>query len=185
MVTGKPCLQCGKPLERRWNHELRKAVFCGNQCKFAYQSVHPTNFRGTQQSKNCVHCGKLFFYYASVRPTAQYCCYACKAAEHGSKVSVAKAGKWVGSKRGKVSARKLAKKYLLQRCALCGWKEASCDAHHIIDLRRGGPNHLGNIIILCPNHHRMADEELISQETLLKCWHQTYDELHLDEALLH
>lgn len=40
-------------------------------------------------------------------------------------------------------------------CALCGWKESICDIHHIIDISFGGTNSMENLILVCPNHHRI------------------------------
>ncbi|KKM08345.1 hypothetical protein LCGC14_1724710 [marine sediment metagenome] len=42
-------------------------------------------------------------------------------------------------------------------CAICGWNEAQCDMAHVIPKVEGGTYELDNIVILCPNHHRMAD----------------------------
>jgi predicted restriction endonuclease len=46
-----------------------------------------------------------------------------------------------------------------------GW-DTIVDIHHIVPRRHGGTNALANLIALCPNHHRMADRGLISQEEL-------------------
>lgn len=44
-------------------------------------------------------------------------------------------------------------------CSLCGWNEASCDIHHIIDVSLGGSNDLNNLILVCPNHHRIIHKK--------------------------
>lgn len=54
------------------------------------------------------------------------------------------------------------------RCQLCGWAEAAVDAHHIVQVKDGGLNIKENIIVLCPNHHRMADHKKISKEDMYK-----------------
>lgn len=53
-------------------------------------------------------------------------------------------------------------------CMICGWNYASCDTHHIFGQARGGSNELTNLIVLCPNHHRMADNDLIPVEDLIE-----------------
>lgn len=51
-------------------------------------------------------------------------------------------------------------------CALCEWDEARCDIHHIIARKNGGGWSDDNLIILCPNHHRMAHSRKISIDVL-------------------
>lgn len=41
-----------------------------------------------------------------------------------------------------------------KKCEICGFSE--WDTHHIIDLRDGGDHCDENIILLCPNHHRLV-----------------------------
>ena len=43
-------------------------------------------------------------------------------------------------------------------CSSCGWKEASCDIHHIIPKSKGGTNDHVNLTHICPNCHRLAHE---------------------------
>jgi hypothetical protein len=53
------------------------------------------------------------------------------------------------------------------KCMICGWEESSCDAHHIHAKSKGGENTLQNAIILCPNHHRLANIGKLVPEYLL------------------
>ncbi len=45
-------------------------------------------------------------------------------------------------------------------CQICGWAPRQsygtelCEAHHIRWLSRGGDDDLGNLVLICPNHHR-------------------------------
>lgn len=41
-------------------------------------------------------------------------------------------------------------------CARCGWNEATCDIHHIAGRKINDPHNHKNLIILCPNCHRLA-----------------------------
>lgn len=57
------------------------------------------------------------------------------------------------------------------RCAVCGWapphalslvhaygrNPSIIELHHILPVSAGGQNTEENIIVLCPNHHRIAD----------------------------
>lgn len=40
-------------------------------------------------------------------------------------------------------------------CSICGWNESTCDIHHIIPKSKGGNNEHNNLIIVCPNCHRI------------------------------
>ena len=52
-------------------------------------------------------------------------------------------------------------------CRICGF--ALClEVHHIIPVAQGGSDKLGNLITLCPNHHAMADRNLIAPEEFAK-----------------
>ena len=70
------------------------------------------------------------------------------------------------AKQGKSNLRhgfyRLVNKYKLLHptCEVCGWKYG-VDIHHILPIRNGGTNTSDNIIALCPNHHRLADKELV------------------------
>ncbi len=51
-------------------------------------------------------------------------------------------------------------------CMRCGWKESTCDTHHIVSKSNGGQFSLENGIILCPNCHRLADFGVIGIDEL-------------------
>lgn len=53
------------------------------------------------------------------------------------------------------------------KCMRCGWDEASCDAHHIIERCDGGAHTLENGIILCPNCHRLSHTKKLQLPDLL------------------
>lgn len=40
-------------------------------------------------------------------------------------------------------------------CSICNWNESTCDIHHIIPVKNGGSNLSNNLIIVCPNCHRV------------------------------
>ena len=42
-----------------------------------------------------------------------------------------------------------------QKCAICGWDESTCDVHHIVEKKNGGTDNIDNLIIVCPNCHRV------------------------------
>lgn len=64
-------------------------------------------------------------------------------------------------------------------CAICGWSIPSwkpgyerhepsygCHVHHIINVCDGGSEESHNLILLCPNCHKMAHVGLLSKEKL-------------------
>lgn len=66
------------------------------------------------------------------------------------------------------------------KCAICQWQATpgtiSCmgkiqyahgnEIHHITPVREGGDDNWQNVILLCPNHHKQADMEVLSREDL-------------------
>jgi predicted restriction endonuclease len=73
-----------------------------------------------------------------------------------------------------MTIRKRAKLLYGNKCAVCSWSEASCDAHHIIPVSTGGENIVENIIILCPNHHRLAHNGILTVPNLLRLREKIY-----------
>lgn len=50
-------------------------------------------------------------------------------------------------------------------CSNCGWKESSCDIHHILPVSKGGTDTNTNLTILCPNCHRLAHTNKLDKFT--------------------
>lgn len=46
-------------------------------------------------------------------------------------------------------------------CQLCGWNKTICDIHHKIPLHRGGKNIEENLVLVCPNCHRLIHKNLL------------------------
>ena len=40
-------------------------------------------------------------------------------------------------------------------CSICGWNESTCDIHHILEKHNGGTDEMSNLILVCPNCHRI------------------------------
>ena len=49
-----------------------------------------------------------------------------------------------------------------QPCWICGWHNARCDKHRITPGELNGKYHHNNILIVCPNCHRIAHENKTS-----------------------
>jgi predicted restriction endonuclease len=65
------------------------------------------------------------------------------------------------------AARANAIRKLGKACAICGFNIV-VHVHHIIPAAAGGSNKIENLIVLCPNHHEMADRGMISPVELIK-----------------
>lgn len=58
-------------------------------------------------------------------------------------------------------------KLLGHKCALCDF-DIVVHVHHIVPASVGGPNDIHNLIVLCPNHHEMADRGMIAMNDLIE-----------------
>jgi hypothetical protein len=69
-------------------------------------------------------------------------------------------------------------------CSICGWDESSCDIHHIIEKSIGGTNDVSNLIIVCPNCHRIChvekkfDNEFLMDRSVEKIFNNWKDFYH-------
>ena len=67
------------------------------------------------------------------------------------------------------------------KCAVCGWqipswmpgykksvRQGGCEMHHIIPVAEGGTEDISNLVLLCPNCHKMAHVGLITTDELSK-----------------
>lgn len=52
-------------------------------------------------------------------------------------------------------------------CSRCGWKEATCDVHHIQGRKIPDPHNHKNLTYVCPNCHRLAHTKKIKPEELI------------------
>ena len=52
-------------------------------------------------------------------------------------------------------------------CCICGWREASCDIHHINGKKIDNADGHWNLTCLCPNHHRMYHNKKIEKERFI------------------
>lgn len=65
--------------------------------------------------------------------------------------------KWQGIKKNIVRQRG-------NKCEICGWDRSSVDLCHIIDRSDGGSDKEDNLVLLCPNHHRLFDHGLLNKD---------------------
>lgn len=100
----------------------------------------------------CKHCGNKF---KSSNKNTKYCSNSCKQKNYRAK-----------RKHTSNKDRLLLNKIRDLPCEICGWNICVRDVHHIKSVKDGGKNEENNLISLCPNHHRMADYGLITEDCL-------------------
>lgn len=148
MKVNKQCQNCGKDFLADTREINRgNAKYCSLQCAgFKSKSfMNPYNLV-------CKHCGRDF---KSTIKTAKYCSTVCKQKNYRLK-----------ARNNTISMKSLYKRLQHLPCQICGWAEATRDIHHIIPVSKGGTNDLKNLIVVCPNHHRMIHSKLISEAEL-------------------
>lgn len=66
-------------------------------------------------------------------------------------------------------------------CTRCGWNESTCDIHHINGRKIEDPHNHKNLIILCPNCHRLAHNkkiEVSEYKTVFDLFGETWKEYY-------
>jgi hypothetical protein len=136
------CNECRKDFKASTERVKRGgAKFCSRTCSGRYAANQKV-----MRVKTCKYCSKNF---KTKNKNAKYCSTKC------SNKNTAQKRKLTDSQKEKV-------KIIKERgCEICKWHRASCDIHHIIPISKGGSNNLSNLVTLCPNHHRMADQDII------------------------
>lgn len=145
----KQCITCDKTFVAALSeHDRGYAKYCSIAC----------GKKGKTRSSNvtctCVFCNSTF---VSKSKDAKYCSKTCKAKNYRKKQATLEFG---------TKALQFALGHLPCEIPGCGWKEATRDIHHIVPIAQGGKNTLDNVIVVCPNHHRMFHHNLISEETV-------------------
>lgn len=156
-ITGKTCLFCDGPIISRGPARDAKVIYCSRACLRANEQRRNREAGRAPITKPCEECGKLFTYYASMRPNAAYCSQACKGRGNGRQLT----GRIQNKFHRNSTFRKSMRRFFHDRCSICGWDEAPCDVAHIVSRKDGGDDALDNVTMLCPNHHRMFDLGLI------------------------
>lgn len=171
------CECCGKELTKKTQKK-----FCCASCsaKVGNKSRKITT-KGRTRLRSCIRCGKEF--YASIHLNAARCiCEDCKKhnrPHHKEKKSI---------KTLKDISKKTFVKILKNmgaKCSICGWNESTCDVHHIIPSSEGGTDDFTNLIVVCPNCHRVCHttnkytKEFLSERNITLKYNNWMDFYHL------
>jgi len=151
----KFCIICKKPFTRPNIHELRKAKCCSRKCSIENFKKYPGNPKKEKVKKVCPICNKEFYTFPAYKDTAKYCSYTCK---HKGQSITTRGRKYVEQHKSAASFRNNIRKQFSPECITCGWNKDTCDVCHIVPRKKGGEDIIENILILCPNCHRLYDK---------------------------
>lgn len=160
------CEKCGKEFEIEctdfsWEHKKYKK-YCSRSCanKHIYSEEIKKKISDGVKKYNkiketsvyeyiCEKCGNTFTSNKILRKDRKKHCDNCKR-------------NTVHYKENPISIFDLSKRTIskiLKRankgCQICNWNESTCDIHHIIPKKEGGTDDISNLIIVCPNCHRV------------------------------
>ena len=158
------CHACGKTFQRR-KAEVRVGYhYCTQSCAGKVTGRLPKRMpRRPPVPKTCEVCGADFLARATqIRP--RFCSRACDSSFRSSHM-VGAANPNYRHGIDQRSALATAKRNYPWSCAVCGWV-IILEVHHILPKSKGGNNHPENLILLCPNHHEMAQQGMIPTEEL-------------------
>jgi len=132
-----------------------KPKFCSRDCRWAEA--------GTVDHK-CPTCKKPFKVIRSrlLKSKNVYCSASCRSQQTVGKGAASPV--WKGGTKA-TQARTL-RRIHGNDCMRCCWNEAQTDVHHIVPKSVSQNHELTNLIILCPNCHRLADTGALTQDTL-------------------
>jgi endogenous inhibitor of DNA gyrase (YacG/DUF329 family) len=165
------CVQCGAALDERVLRYRPNRKLCSRECRTEWQRANPELFRtrkptGLKKTRDCAHCGTPFTYYDSSKRPNLYCSHKCSAIVRGRRTRGANNPRYTGVYVNSLSFRSSVRVRFIDRCAICGWDEDSNDICHIVPTSQGGEHAVENVVMLCPNHHRLFDRGKIPVETV-------------------
>lgn len=147
------CAVCGKEFKAT----NKRQRLCSIECRTEWLTINPPNER-KKVLVHCAACGNPIYRAPyQMKSNADYACsQKCRYIIVANKLS-----------GPRTSGIRLALQRDKAKCKICGFN-VLVEVHHIMPRRHGGSDDLDNLITLCPNHHTMADREIISAEELKK-----------------
>lgn len=109
----------------------------------------------------CSQCG-IFFINNILHSSRNKLCLNCRR----KVVKIKKSPKSIIELSGRTASKVLSRMGI--GCSICGWCEASCDIHHIIPTSKGGSDDPSNLVVVCPNHHRVIHNSDVFPIAFLK-----------------
>lgn len=156
------CIKCGKEYEleltefkyKSGKYKHHCSLSCANKRKFSNTTKDKISksvilyYENNGYKYKCEICNEYFFRKTLIKNNRKITCDKCKHINTNNKNI---------KSIFDISKRTISK--ILHRanigCSICGWKDSTCDIHHIIPKKLGGTNDNLNLIIVCPNCHRI------------------------------
>ena len=156
----KICKECNNEFEIHRNN--RRNIFCSSSCAAKYNN----KFRKpvSDETRKLLSASMKKHYIEHPE--------AIRRGDEQSKL----VGQAIKGSTGKIpkSIMELSKRTitkLLKRlniaCSRCGWKESTCDIHHINGKKIPNYDNHNNLTIICPNCHRLVHTHKIKKEELV------------------
>lgn len=164
----KKCIVCGKDFIA----VMSRRILCSLECRAKWGKINPAWERKRIEAK-CAICGKAVYREPSdiARGYNVVCSKSCQYRLLSLKMR--------GPKSDYKRMTALRDDY---KCLICTF-DSVIEVHHIKPKRKGGQNNPENLITLCPNHHVMADREMITQNELRDILSARYDYRYNKEDL--
>lgn len=93
----------------------------------------------------------------AMRSFRKYCSAACASVGKRAKFFETRPQHW----------KRYARSVYGDQCVICGFN-AVTDVHHVVPRAAGGGNEIENLVVVCPNHHRMAHAGMITARQLIR-----------------
>ena len=157
------CQGCGKTIYAAANRLGRKK-YCSKTCRSSAVNHVVQTQLGVG---HCVLCGAEYINRIGPAARQKYCSRSCaKTAGDELNNKRRRELRQAGIRLSSRDWRRKAHDYYFKRCAICGF-DTITEVHHILPRTDGGTDDPDNLIVLCPNHHAMADRGMLTTESLV------------------
>ena len=124
------------------------AKYCNLSCAMKNQTINQPLVL-----KKCEICNED---YETKSKNSKFCSVNCKLKNYREKQKV-----------NGISLKTIKRIFNNLGCEICSWNETICDLHHVISVKDGGKNDIKNLIMVCPNHHRIIHMGKIKNDILI------------------
>lgn len=173
------CLNCGKDKEvQTWRIKVKnqKNFYCDNKCYNKYRVANPSKYPHNGPKEHYPQLTKDFI-------VKKYLGEGKRIRDIAEEVGCGWTTVHVRMKKYKIDRKcmsdytdpnKAGIAYWVRRmnieigkCEICSWDKGTCDVHHRIPKKDGGTNERSNLILICPNCHRLIHEKKLKIQSEL------------------